>query len=217
MDIEYWRKAWHEGRIGFHQQSINPRLVEYFQRLELARGSRVLVALCGKSRDLLWLRDQGCGVIGVEVSDMAVNAFFEENGLEHHVEEDGSFRRHSTDGIEIIEGDFFELQATDIGPVAAAYDRAALIALPEPLRRRYGTAMKSLLPGGARVLLLSIEFDIEGYEGPPFSVSADEVSRIYAPEFSIELLIEEDILDRSQRFRDRGASWLIERVFMLQR
>jgi len=48
-------------------------LCQYWQELNLAHDSVVFVPLCGKSRDMLWLREQGHQVLGVELSAIAEN------------------------------------------------------------------------------------------------------------------------------------------------
>ena len=45
----------------------------------------ILVTLCGKSLDLLWLCEQGHDVVGVELSEIAVKQLFEENGIPHSI------------------------------------------------------------------------------------------------------------------------------------
>src|SRR5204863_4627370 len=96
------------------------------------RGERVLVPLCGKSKDLAWLQQRGHAVVGVELSPIAAKAFFDEQALPFTVEPDGPFARHrgTTAAIEIFVGDFFAFDAARAGAVTGYYDRAALVALP---------------------------------------------------------------------------------------
>ncbi|MEA2773553.1 MAG: thiopurine S-methyltransferase, partial [Acetobacteraceae bacterium] len=81
MQPEFWRDRWFRGQIGFHQPAVERYLEEHWADLDTVKGSCVFVPLCGKSLDLLWLRDIGHGVIGVELSDIAVQAFCMENGI----------------------------------------------------------------------------------------------------------------------------------------
>ena len=53
---------------------------------------------------------------------------------------------------------------------AGVYDRAALIALPPPLRQRYARELYSQLPRGCRGLLVTLEYPQHEKDGPPFSV-----------------------------------------------
>src|SRR5450830_150029 len=81
MDSQFWRERWARNQIGFHLPEVNPYLQRHWPLLALAQGAKVLVPLCGKSLDLVWLASQGHRVLGVELSEQAVDAFFSEQGL----------------------------------------------------------------------------------------------------------------------------------------
>src|SRR5690242_4352745 len=81
VEASFWLERWERQQIGFHQRNINPRLLRFWPDLGLARGGAVFVPLCGKSTDMLWLHAQGHPVLGVELSPVAVAAFFTENDL----------------------------------------------------------------------------------------------------------------------------------------
>ena len=81
MDAEFWLERWREGRTHFHQTRITPLLQKYWPTLAVPKGGRVLVPLAGKSLDMVWLAAQGHAVLGVELSQLAVDQFFEENEL----------------------------------------------------------------------------------------------------------------------------------------
>jgi len=80
MRVNFWIKAWNEGNIGFHLTDKHPALEKFWPSLEA--GASVLVPLCGKSQDLLWLEESGLDVIGVEFVESAVLDFFRENSLD---------------------------------------------------------------------------------------------------------------------------------------
>ncbi len=217
MEADFWLERWQSKQIGFHQDEVNRHLERHWPGLGLAPGSRVLVPLCGKSRDLLWLAAQGHAVTGVELSEIAVRDFFAENGLEPLVRELGPFREWRCDEIRILQGDFFDLDGRLLGAVAGVYDRAALVALPARMRGRYVAHLYRLLRRGTRVLLVSMEYPQEEMEGPPFSVSAEEIRERYGAGFIVEALDRVDILDENPRFRERGLSSLVETLFRLLR
>lgn len=91
MKKEFWLERWERQEIGFHQDEINPYLCQYWKELRCARDCEVFVPLCGKSRDMLWLLSQGHTVLGVELSGIAVKAFFKENGRIPHCCTSGNF------------------------------------------------------------------------------------------------------------------------------
>ena len=78
----FWHDRWTTGQLGFHEGRPNAHLTRWWPTLGLAANARVLVPLCGKSKDLAWLLAQGHTVVGVELSPIACAAFFAEQGLE---------------------------------------------------------------------------------------------------------------------------------------
>ena len=215
MKKEFWLERWERQEIGFHQDEVNPYLQQYWQELNPARGATVFVPLCGKSRDMLWLREQGHPVLGVELSPVAVRAFFEENDLVPHHATDGKFDSCAADGLRVLCGDFFDLGKDDLRNVSAVYDRASLVALPPELRDRYADHLASILPPGTKILLITFGYPQEEMQGPPFAVAVDEVRALYREHAEIRLLAQLDVLEQTPRFKQRGLSRLQENIFLL--
>jgi thiopurine S-methyltransferase len=216
MDADFWLQRWQDNRTGFHQQEVNPRLESFWPRLQLTPGEWVFLPLCGKSLDMLWLREQ-YAVLGVELSPVAVEAFFTENGLEPERGWLGAFSVCETDRLTLLCGDFFDLQPGQLDQVSAVYDRASLIALPESMRARYVGHLTDLLPPATPMLLVTLDYDQSQMDGPPFSVAEQEVTELFAPRWSIQRLYEDDILASESRFRERGLSHLSEKVYLLNK
>ncbi len=216
MHRDFWQNRWDEGRIGFHQDDINPYLVRHWSSLNLPKGSTVFVPLCGKSRDMLWLRGQGYEVLGVEVVPRAVEAFFAENALTATRRSHGQFTLWESEGIKILQGDFFDVSAADVSAVGAVYDRASLIALPKDMRERYALHLRTILPDKLGVLLITMDYVQTEMDGPPFAVTQHEVEVLYRGLFKVGLLSSEDILAVTPRFQQQGLSRLLENVYLLQ-
>ena len=214
MEKEFWLERWTRNEIGFHQADINPHLRRFWCEAAPASG-RVFVPLCGKSRDLLWLRDQGHPVLGVELSALAAQAFFEENGQLPARHSSPPFESFEADGVEILCGDFFNLEATRLKDVTAVYDRAALVALPPGLRARYAAHLADILPPGTRLLLVTFDYEQGEMNGPPFAVSPTEVNALFAPFGPIRKLASSDALAENPRFRERGLTRIEEHVFLI--
>lgn len=134
QDNHLWLKFWRDEHTDFHQSEVNPLLSKFWSSLELAHGSRVFVPLCGKSLDMIWLAREGHEVIGVELSPVAVEDFFRENGLKPAVRQMGKFSSWSDGRLNILCGDYFALTKADIGNIDTVYDRSALTALPGSIR-----------------------------------------------------------------------------------
>jgi len=186
VEHAFWLERWEQNQIGFHQAEINAYLSAHWGELGLGEGAPVFVPLCGKSLDMLWLREQGHPVLGVELSRKALEAFFEENAITPAIQESARFTEYRAEGLRLFAGDFFKLTTADLGEIRAVYDRAALIALPPALRRDYARHMCALLPPGAHILLITMEYPPGALEGPPFCVSEEELHSLYTPDFSIE-------------------------------
>lgn len=208
MDPEFWLQRWREGRTGFHQAAPTPLLLRHWPALALAPGSRVFVPLAGKSLDLLWLAGQGYRVLGVELSPLAVAQFFDEHGLTPQVHASRYGIHHVAGEIELVCGDVFELDAAALADCAAVYDRAALIALPADLRRRYVRELYARLPAGCRGLLVTLEYPPHEKQGPPFAVPEAEVRELYGRDWTVTTLERADILAQQPGFAAEGVSAL---------
>lgn len=186
---------------------MNPYLTTHYAQLSPQAEDRVLVPLCGKSLDMLWLREQGHTVVGVELSELACEAFFTEQGAEYQLTESPVGKHFSCDGIELICADLFTVGERDWGKIDLVYDRAALVALPQSMRQAYAEHLIQALPIGVRILLVTLEFDDE--IGPPFAVPEAEVHQLYGERFEIARVGETDISD--DKFPGR-----FEAVYLLQ-
>src|SRR5699024_6478472 len=122
-----------------------------------------------------WLAAQGHGVLGVELSPLAVQQFLRENGLQAQVHESAQGRHYVSDNIEIIQGDIFALHDDTLARCDAIYDRAAIIALPADMRRRYVREVYARLPGHCRGLLIALDYDQAEMDGPPFAMSEQDI------------------------------------------
>lgn len=211
MDPDYWRARWTQGRTGWHQGQPNEHLVAHFEALGSPR--RVLVPLAGKSVDLAYLAGRGASVVGVELVEEAARAFFEEQGFAAQRTVDGPLARWEGGAIEIVVGDFFDLTRAEIGSFDAFYDRAALVALPHELRRRYVAHVLSLLEPGARGLVVTFEHDAPPHE-PPFSVDADEIRDLFE-RARVTSLTSVDVT-ASSSLTPRGANFVRERAWLIE-
>lgn len=217
MQPEFWHKRWALNQIGFHLGEVNPNLQRFWPELELEKHARVLVPLCGKSLDLVWLAGQGFQVLGVELSEKAVEDFFNEQQLVAKISQRGAFKAYSAESIELWCGDFFALTAQDVVECVGLYDRAALIALPPEMRERYTQHLTQILPGACEGLLITLEYEQTQIDGPPFSVSDAEVQQLLASDWQLDILEERDVLGESWKFLQAGATRLEERAYRLLR
>ncbi|MHB2243491.1 thiopurine S-methyltransferase [Pseudomonas monsensis] len=213
MQPEFWHKKWASNQIGFHLSEVNPYLQRHWPELSIPATARVLVPLCGKSLDLAWLAGRGHQVLGIELSEKAIEDFFNEHQIQPQISEKGVFKVYRSDAIELWCGDFFALTASDVADCVAFYDRAALIALPAPMRERYAAHLQQILPQGVQGVLITLDYDQAQIPGPPFAVGDDEVKRLLGDLWQVQALEERDVLGESWKFLQAGVTRLEERVY----
>lgn len=215
MLAAYWFERWREGRTGWHNDEPMQLLLKHWPALEIPPRAHVLVPLCGKSPDLLWLAAQECLVTGVELSPIAVEQFFTENKLVQHSRTEADGEHWTAGSITIINGDIFNLSEEILASTGAVYDRAALIALPPPMRERYVREVYGRLPYGCRGLLISMDYPPHEMDGPPFSVSDEEVHRLFDPQWDVELLEREALPVSQPPFSAHGVTALHTTAYRL--
>lgn len=215
MHPDFWHARWANNEIGFHLDEVQPLLLEHFGRLGLVAGQRVLVPLCGKTRDIGWLLGQGVEVLGVELSRLAVVQLFADLGLVPVIEPvpdvAGAGECFRAPGLTVFVGDFFALRREQLGPVDAVYDRAALVALPPEMRSRYAEHLAALSERAPQ-LLITLAYDPALHAGPPFSLGAAEVGGLYDAAYRIDCLQSLSMPDGL-----KGRLPATEHVWLLQR
>jgi thiopurine S-methyltransferase len=192
MEPDFWHDKWQKKQLAFHEGAPNALLTAHFAKLDVPADGTVFVPLCGKSHDMLWLRAQGYQVVGAELSRLAVEQFFAENGLAPTVTKAGWFERFESKGITILLGDLFELDDATLGPIDAIYDRAALVALPPAMRVRYAAYLIALTDGAPQ-FLVTFDYDQTVMAGPPHSVTEAEVRKHYDAQYQLELVESRDV------------------------
>ena len=220
MESKFWQQRWQEGRIGFHKSDVNPELIKYFSNIALPAGSRVLVPLCGKSVDMVWLACAGYDVVGIELVESAVQAFFAEQNIMPTITEFTSTADKSIlkryqgqlagQTITLWAADIFALSAIDIDAINAIYDRAALIALPANMRADYSRHIVKL-SNNAPQLLITLNYDQSKKDGPPFSITQQQLHQYYSADYKIvELESKSSTLNAASEILVTEHVWLLK-------
>jgi thiopurine S-methyltransferase len=217
MHEAFWQDRWARSQIGFHQEKVNGYLRRHWATLGLAKDAAVLVPLCGKSLDLVWLAEQGHRVIGVELAERAVQDFFAERDVQPQVSQRGAFKVYQAGELQILCGDFFALSRDEVGDCEAFYDRAALIALPPDMRERYIAHLQAILPATCQGLLVTLVYDQQRMDGPPFSVEDAEVMQRFSVGWAPHEVERKDVLSSNPRFVENQLESVEEVVFHLAR
>ena len=214
MKPRFWLERWQNDQIGFHQADYNPVLLEFWPSLHLTSGAKVFVPLCGKSLDMRWLESQGYEIVGVEIARQAIDHYFHDESevRSKAVDRFTSYHGHHT---EILQGDFFDLMTPLLSGVEAVFDRAALVALPPDMRVRYADHMLRIIPDGAKILLITLEYDQGLVDGPPHAVDAQEVEGLYGRRCDVALLDAFITTALPPHFEKQGVREAIERVYKI--
>ncbi len=216
MEHEFWHERWAKQQTGFHEGTVNQYLHDHWPELAGTGTDAVFVPLCGKAHDMWWLNDRGHPIIGVELSDIACKDFFEEAGEKANVHPGEPFTTFKHDDLQLWCGDFFQLVPDDLKHIRLVYDRAALIALPPEMRQGYVDHLTAVTPEGVQMLLITLDYDSNEMQGPPFNVSDDEVFKLYGEDYEISQVLKQDMARDNPFAKRRGLrNGASESVFTL--
>ena len=216
MDPSFWLDRWQKNEIGFHAKDVQPALEKHWPALNVAKGARVLVPLCGKSLDMVWLAEQGYTVVGAELSELAVDVFFVERGLTPAVRNVDGFVVKLAGSYELWCGDFFALKRDHVD-AAAAYDRAALVAMPPEMQPKYAEKLAELMPFQSQTLLIGLDYNKSEMQGPPFTIPRIAIQTLFEVDFNVTLLEARDGMTKSEHLAKKGVTRLEEAAYLMRR
>ncbi|MEQ2273577.1 hypothetical protein XENORESO_005950 [Xenotaenia resolanae] len=219
MQLSEWEERWQENKIGFHQPEIHRMLQINYNAVVNGRSSvRFFFPLCGKAVDMKWLADLGHSVVGVEISEMAIRQFFQENNMTYSEESlpsipGATLFQNSEKNISLYQCDLFSFSSSVAGQFGAIWDRGSLVAINPKDRERYAALILSLMGGDCRYLLDTLLYNPDLYKGPPFFVPDKQVQSLFGSSCNVELLQSVDAL--TDRQRAWGLDSLTENVHLI--
>ena len=202
-EFDMWNESWKSGDIRWQEGQVNAMLKKHVKDLTSGQTNlRVFVPKCGKSVDLRWLADNGHTVVGVELAEIAVKSFFEENQIEFTTEainlapNGANIFRAKENAPTIFNCDIFCLSSEVLGgKFDAIWDRGALVALDtEELRAKYVEILSSLLAPNGRWMLEM--YDYNRADNPslhPNRLLVEDVTSIFSDRFIVELLEKHEV------------------------
>lgn len=214
MENKYWLNKWQSKDIAFHEQNVSSDLITYIEALSLQSGDGILVPLCGKTKDIVWLANKGFHVIGVELSPIACDEFFTEMNATPQITQQSKFTSYKYTNIELLCGDLFDLTGINLPNIHAIYDCKALIALPEDVRKRYVNQLVACLGTKIKILLLTIESSCH-INPPPYSVDSKEINLLYGTYFNIQQLKSVSVQDIPEKLTKKGYLEMRENVYLV--
>lgn len=204
MENEFWKQAWVEGKIGFHQSQYNSTMSNHYDDLQL-KDKNVFIPLAGKSLDILYFLEKGANVTAVELSELACEEFFKENKFDDlQIEEQEDFTVYKTENLTYYCGDFFAINPEDVTPIDFYYDRACIVALPYEIRTSFYDKIDTLLSKHTDIFILTYSHEGPKTFGPPFYVPEEEIQKAYSlMGFDLEYIKYNDT-NAQGRFKDAG-------------
>ena len=195
---------------------VYPGLTEFWPKLSLKQNSTVLVPLCGKSLDMLWLAEQGFHVVGIEASSKALEQFMEKSGQQFSRTHSHGYTVFKSPKIELWQGNFMNFPEHALHSIDAIYDKAAIVALPPEMRNRYASKLLNLGNRSMEIFLQSFEYEQTEMHGPPFSVDENEIHTHFSHRFDITIMNERSMLEDVKKFQQRGlSSYFVEKIYRL--
>ena len=157
----------------------------------------ILVPLCGKSKVMLMLAEQGHTIVGIEWSKTAIVAFFEDNELAYQeliFYSNGNkipMFRSKEKPITIYCGDFLSFKDhAGIGPFDCIMDHGSIIAFATG-RSSYAAIINSFTKPGGKVLLSIFDYNHSEHPSIPFAVTENEVNFLFKDHFKTITLVKE--------------------------
>ncbi|KNC76601.1 hypothetical protein SARC_10907 [Sphaeroforma arctica JP610] len=177
-DLGVWKDRWQDGNTGWRQQGVNETLVKYYSLLKLstdtAAKQKIFLPLCGSTVDLLYLaKECNLTVVGVEISELAIETFFNDNSLAFTKE--GDVYKCTNHDIIIYVEDLFTFQT--VKDFDAIWDYASFVAIDPELRPRYLAAVGNLLKKDGVWLLANFDYSLEekeSHRGPPWPIKQED-------------------------------------------
>ena len=161
---------------------------------------------------MIWLAQQGMQVVGSEISELAIQQFFQENEIDFEQVQ----KRFSSEQVVVENEDFFRFDPRELGQIDAIYDRAAMVAMPTERHAEYADRLLEILRPGGSILLVTFAYKQEQMSGPPFSVTEQSV-RQHFKAATITQLFHQSILENEPKFQSRGLDTLTETVWQIKK
>ena len=200
-NVQLWDMLYQKGKDEWTKEAVNQQLLKF--RSTLTDGKTdldIFVPMCGKTKVMLSLAEEGHRVVGIEWSKVAVEQFFEENNLEYTTQlcsiggTDIPMYKAKEKAVTIYCGDFFAFKQHKLGPFDCVFDHGALgcfdFQMEASSRSAYAEIINSFTKPGGRILLSIFDYEHSEHPTIPFAVTETEVGVLYQKHFKLQLLQE---------------------------
>ncbi|KAJ6664487.1 hypothetical protein lerEdw1_007144 [Lerista edwardsae] len=191
-----WLQKWRTNNIAFHIEQGHP----------ISKHTATIVSHR--------LADMGHSVVGVEISESALEDFFSEHNLsfskERVPEIPGAKLFKSISGsISLYCCSIYDLTSTVVGKFDGIWDRGSLVAVNPCDRERYANLMLSLMNRQCCCLLVTCAYDPSKHKGPPFFVPESEIRHLFGKCCDIKCLEKRDYLSQVPKMWGLDYFWEI--------
>ncbi|XP_030847535.1 probable thiopurine S-methyltransferase isoform X1 [Strongylocentrotus purpuratus] len=159
-----WAAAWYDGDCKDANREVSKWLKEHSDKLTGGKANcRILVPMCGATRDLQWLIDEGHEVIGLELVDKALHLFLDRHRIKYTTSQvpsvnDGKCYKSKDKKLALYRCNIFEMDMSLIGKVDCVWDCGAMTDIPPAERKEYAEILLSVLKPGGRILAETFTF-----------------------------------------------------------
>lgn len=163
-----WEARYQEGDTPWEKGAPAPPLEEIVARFgtEIWGQGPVLVPGCGFGHDARWIAGQGVEVLGLDISELAL---------------EGARERTAGDNPRFDLGDFLKDPA---GECSAIFEHTCFCAIDPSERPRYAQAVAQWLrPGDHLVAVFFVNPEQE--KGPPFGCELAELDALFGADFEL--------------------------------
>jgi len=186
-NIETWIKCWDDTDTTWVLDHVHPCLPRHSKKLlgNDTTGNKILIPLCGDTLALKWLADLGNIVIGIEISEKAIQSFFKNTDIVYDVEPmnsnpDGKIFISEDRTIQIFCCDLYELNPEHepkLRNIDAIWDSASFSAVEPEERMQYGKVLRSFVVSGTTYMLETT--DRTPGQGPSYFIPKEEIERSF--------------------------------------
>jgi thiopurine S-methyltransferase len=178
-DKDWFRDAVNEKLLGHMEELVGPAA-----RNGQVESRAILVPLCGRTKDMIYLYNQGHTVVGCEWVDSVCVQFFSENNIpftKSPIESLGGSLYQSEDGrLRVYQCDFLLLTPELLNlKFDSVLDIQSLNHINPRDRKQYVRVVRSLVKDEFRYLLVTIEYEPFAHRGRPHSISYNAVKELF--------------------------------------
>lgn len=217
-NLTKWLNTWKTNPTRFDKPAVNASLITAIKTINNIKNKTILLPLCGASKDLFWLAQQGAAVTGVEISPIAIKKFFTEHNLtytEDYNKPNPTYESTDPDiNITLVEADFLQKQPAWIHTFDLIFDNTAFITIKKRKRTRYTKLLTTYLNPTGTLIMNTHTFNLTK-TGLIHSIDQNTLEKYFAKTFQTQLLCKCDVEARAE-LKKHGITSILEQTFILK-